>query len=152
MPHDVIVMMPDVEAYAPCIESVFSHVPGQGGPPIPFSLSDRRKRIESGVLEAFLNILAMNDARLERSRVLELLQSGPIALKFGIVGNQVEMIETAIRTANIFWGRDGNHRQELTGTGFEEKHLDVRSGQAVFRDSTARSGLYDGQGQAPAVF
>ena len=119
-PHDVIVMMPDVESYAPCIEAVFSHVPGQQTPAIPFTLSDRRKRIESPVMEAFLSLLAMTDFRFERNRVLSLLAFEPIGARFDIAPGEVSAIEAAVVKANVFWGRDGAHRQKLTRAGFEE--------------------------------
>ncbi len=119
-PHDVIVMMPDVESYAPCIEAVFSHVPGQSSPGIPFTLSDRRKRVESPVMEAVLSLLAMTDSRFERNRVLALLAFDPIGARFDIAPGEVSAIEEAVVKANVFWGRDGAHRQKLTRAGFEE--------------------------------
>jgi exodeoxyribonuclease V gamma subunit len=110
-PHDIIVMMPDIEAYAPFIESVFSLET-----PLPFSISDRRKRSESEPLEVFLKILALQGSRLEKSLVLDLLLSGSIAGKFKISLDDTTKIEQMIDNANILWGRDGEHRK---GLGFE---------------------------------
>jgi exodeoxyribonuclease V gamma subunit len=56
-PHDMIVMMPDIEAYAPFIEAVFSREPA-----IPFSISDRRHKTESPTIDAVLKIFAMKGA------------------------------------------------------------------------------------------
>ncbi|WP_022663820.1 exodeoxyribonuclease V subunit gamma [Desulfospira joergensenii] len=119
-PHEVIVMMPDVEAYAPYIESVFLSLPDREGARIPFSLSDRRKRIESPVIEGFLKILAMNRTRLEKSRVLELLRSDLISAKFSLSVQEVMVIEAAAGEAGILWGLDREHRKSLTGAGFAE--------------------------------
>ena len=110
-PHDIMVMMPDIEAYAPFIESVFSLET-----PLPFSVSDRRKRSESEPLEAFLKILAFQGSRLEKSLVLDLLLSETIARKFRISLDDTTKIEQMIDDAHILWGRDGEHRQSL---GFE---------------------------------
>ncbi len=110
-PHDIIVMMPDIEAYAPFIESVFSLET-----PLPFSISDRRKRSESEPLAAFLKILALKDSRLEKSRVMDLLLSESIAQKFRISVDDTTKIEQMVEDANILWGRDAEHRKSL---GFE---------------------------------
>jgi exodeoxyribonuclease V gamma subunit len=114
-PHDIIVMMPDVEAYAPFIESVFALET-----PLPFSISDRRKKSESEPLDAFLKILALGNSRLEQSCVLDLLQSESIAKKFKISFDEISMIEKMAEDAKILWGRDAGHREFLDLPPFEE--------------------------------
>ncbi|MCD4722639.1 MAG: exodeoxyribonuclease V subunit gamma [Desulfobacula sp.] len=114
-PHDIIVMMPDVEAYAPVIESVFALET-----PLPFSISDRRKRSESEPLDAFLKILALRNSRLEQSCVLDLLLSESIAQKFKITFDEISMIEKMAEDAKILWGRDAGHRETLGLPPFEE--------------------------------
>ena len=114
-PHEVIVMMPDIEAYAPYIEAVFSSEHS-----LPFSISDRRKKSESQTLEAFLKILGLKDSRLEQARVLDLLLSPAIAAKFDILAEELLPIEEMVRASGILWGRDGAHRKELTDAGFDE--------------------------------
>ena len=114
-PHDIIVMMPDIEAYAPFIESVFSLET-----PLPFSISDRKKRSESEPLEAFLKILALQGTRLEKSLVLDLLLSESIAKKFKINFDDVSRIEQMTGNAGILWARDQDHRQALGFDPFEE--------------------------------
>jgi exodeoxyribonuclease V gamma subunit len=114
-PHDIIVMMPDIEAYAPFIQSVFTLETA-----LPFSISDRRKRSESESLDAFLKILALKNSRLEQSLVLDLLLSGSIARKFNISMEEIPKIEKMVEDANIFWGRHGDHRQSFGLPPFEE--------------------------------
>ncbi len=108
MPHDVVVMMPDIESYAPFIESVFSleH-------PLPFAISDRRKRSESKVIKAFCAVLEMAKGRLEKKHVLDLLQFEPIVRRFDIDPEHILKIEQMVSDAGILWGRDGHHRQTL---------------------------------------
>ena len=114
-PHDIIVMMPDIEAYAPFIESVFSRENT-----LPFSISDRRKRSESEPIEAFFKILALRKSRFERSQVLDLLLSESIAQKFNISFDEISMIEKMVQESNILWGRDKKHRKNLNLPAFEE--------------------------------
>ena len=114
-PHDIIVMMPDIEAYAPFIESVFTLET-----PLSFSISDRRKRSESEPLDAFLKILALRDARLEQKQVLDLLLSESIAKKFNISFDEIYYIEKMAEDAKILWARDADHRENLGLPAFEE--------------------------------
>ena len=114
-PHDIIVMMPDIEAYAPFIESVFAFETV-----LPFSISDRRKRSESEFLDGFLKILALRNARFEKKQVLDLLLCEPIAQKFKIMTDEINMIEKMAGDASILWGRDAEHRAALGLPPFNE--------------------------------
>jgi exodeoxyribonuclease V gamma subunit len=113
-PHDVVVMMPDIEAYAPFLEAVFSQDPA-----LPFTVSDRRRRSESFTLSAFLNILDMKDGRLEKSKIMGLLSSPVIADKFGLTLGDLDLVSALFEEAGILWGKDGAHRQEILGRPYE---------------------------------
>lgn len=114
-PHDIIVMMPDIEAYAPYLEAVLSQ-----SPKIPYTVSDRRKRSESRTLDAFLKILALADTRLEASRVMEVLLSPVVAERFGLALEDRDRVADALVAAGVTWGKDRDHRERLTGQGIEE--------------------------------
>ncbi|WP_321492253.1 exodeoxyribonuclease V subunit gamma [uncultured Desulfobacter sp.] len=113
-PHDVVVMMPDIEAYAPFLEAVFSQAPE-----LPFTVSDRRRRSESATLSAFLNILEMKESRLEKSKIMALLFCPVIAGKFGLTMGDQDFVSALFDTAGILWGRDGAHREKILGRAYE---------------------------------
>ncbi|WP_035237625.1 exodeoxyribonuclease V subunit gamma [Desulfobacter vibrioformis] len=113
-PHDVVVMMPDIEAYAPFLEAVFSQSPG-----LPFTVSDRRRRSESLTLSAFLSILDMKESRLEKSKILGLLSCPVIADKFGLTQGDQDLVSALFDSAGILWGRDGAHRERILGRPYE---------------------------------
>ncbi|MFH2091261.1 MAG: exodeoxyribonuclease V subunit gamma [Pseudomonadota bacterium] len=114
-PHDVIVMMPDIEAYAPFIESTFTLENA-----LPFAISDRKNKSGSELLKAFLKLLALKNSRFERGQVLDLLLSEPIAQKFGITSDEISKIEQMVTDAGILWGKNADHRKSLGLPGFEE--------------------------------
>ncbi len=114
-PHDIIVVMPDIESYAPFIESVFALENA-----LPFSISDRKKRSESEPIEAFFKILALRNSRLEQTLVLDLLISESIAKKFDISFDEIAMIEKMVKGAAVLWGKDADHRQMFDLPVFEE--------------------------------
>lgn len=114
-PHDVLVMLPDIEAYAPYIESVFSMENS-----MPFAISDRKKRSESETVEAFVKILSLKASRMEKIRVLDLLQSASIARKFSLGFDEINMISTLVEESKILWGKDKDHRKQLGLAAFKE--------------------------------
>ncbi len=113
--HDIIVMAPDIETYAPFIEAAFSceHC-------LEFSISDRRKRCESRVIAGFIKILGLKNSRLEKSVVLDLLSFECIADKFQISHDEIPIMEKMVSQARILWGRDPNHRNSFGLPAFEE--------------------------------
>ena len=113
-PHDVVVMMPDIEAYAPFLEAVFSQ-----SPRLPFTVSDRRRRSESLTLSAFLNILDIKESRLEKSKIMGLLSCPVIADKFGLTMGDQDLVSALCDAAGILWGRDGAHREKVLGRPYE---------------------------------
>ncbi len=113
--HDIIVMTPDIETYAPFIEAAFSCENSLG-----FSISDRRKRCESQVIAGFIRILDLKNSRLERSLVLDLLSFECIADKFQISSDEIPVMEKIVKHARILWGRDSEHRDSLGMPAFEE--------------------------------
>jgi len=56
LPKDILVMMPDIETYAPYIQAVFD-TPEDPSRKIPFSISDRSIRKESKIINTFLAML-----------------------------------------------------------------------------------------------
>lgn len=111
-PHDILVMVPDVERYAPLAESVF----GGGGSgnriTIPFRVADRALARESAPLQAFELLLGLVTSRLSASEVMRLLALAPVRRRLGITVAQVEHITTWVQSAGIRWGWDAADRAE----------------------------------------
>ncbi len=113
-PDDVIVMMPDIESYAPLIKSVFSveHK-------LPFAISDKKLGSESKTIKAYLKILNIISSKFELHQVLDLLTYTPIAEKFSIdiETDEIKTVEEYAVNAGIRWGIDANHKSKA---GFPE--------------------------------
>ena len=69
--------------------------------------------MEGRFIDGFMSILDMKKSRLGSVQVLKLLEFPGIKEKFGIAESDVEIIEHWIRSTNIRWGRDAEHRHEL---------------------------------------
>ncbi|MEA2080199.1 MAG: exodeoxyribonuclease V subunit gamma, partial [Pseudomonadota bacterium] len=110
LPSDMLVMTPDIEAYAPFIEAVFSST--QAGRRIPFSIADRGIDAESVIVEAFFKLLDLPASRFEANRVMELLEVPAIRSRFNIADEDLPEVQNWIRKTGIRWGIDAASRAE----------------------------------------
>ncbi|MCK5100073.1 MAG: exodeoxyribonuclease V subunit gamma, partial [Desulfobacteraceae bacterium] len=111
-PDDIIVMMPDIESYAPLIESVFSTEYK-----FSYTISDRKQKTESETIKAFLKIINIMGSRFELHPVLDLLSQTPVAEKFSIDQAELSIIEKYTENAGIRWGIDSGYKKN---SGFPE--------------------------------
>jgi exodeoxyribonuclease V gamma subunit len=112
LPKDILVMMPDVETYAPYIQGVFDTAQ-EDMRWIPFSIADRSMRKEGGIGEAFLNLLDLQGSRFGVSQVVNLLECEAVRRKFGISDGDLETVRKWISETRIRWGIDERHKAEL---------------------------------------
>jgi exodeoxyribonuclease V gamma subunit len=110
-PRDVVVMLPDVESYAPLIEAVFRRSPGDATA-IPYSIADRSVQAAAPVVDALGRVFALAELRYSTPQVLDLLALDVVASRFGITPRDVEQLTAWITRANVRWGRDAEHRKE----------------------------------------
>ncbi len=125
LPRDILIMAPDMDAYAPLIQAVFdTHTapsPDQTAVPrIPFTIADRSFRNDSPIMDAFLNLLELSGGRFEVSSVLALLETPPVKKKFGLSEEDMERVRQWVIGARIRWGVDGESRRREGLPGFPE--------------------------------
>ncbi|ADH85411.1 exodeoxyribonuclease V subunit gamma [Desulfurivibrio alkaliphilus] len=109
-PRDIVVMVPDIETYAPLIEAVFRRPTGDRRY-IPFRLADRRVSREAPLLDALLNLLDLARGRLPLSQVLDFLAREPVRQGFGLDGRQLQRLEQWLEQLRVRWGIDEEHRR-----------------------------------------
>ncbi len=104
-PADVVVMAPDIEAYAPWIEAVFGTAPPERR--IPYSIADRSLRAERPLVDAFVALLELPDGRYDANRILALLDVDAVRRRFGFTATDVARARRWVRESGIRWGIDG---------------------------------------------
>ena len=122
-PRDIIVMCPDIEAFAPLIHATFgtsetsSVEPGpspssdEGSPAnLRVRLADRALRQTNPVLGTIGKLLDLADQRLTASQVLDLCDQGPVRRRFALDDEALVRIEEWIAGTEIRWGLDAAHR------------------------------------------
>jgi exodeoxyribonuclease V gamma subunit len=125
-PRDILVMAPDIEQYASCIEAVFDSSSGDGVK-IPFSIADRTVGREGEVCDTFMKIVGLAGSRCGAAEVLDILESPSIRRRFGFDDEEVAHIHRWVKDGGIRWGIDEESRR--------------RVGLHPFRENTWRAGL-----------
>ncbi|MFD1009586.1 exodeoxyribonuclease V subunit gamma [Oceanisphaera ostreae] len=112
-PRDIIVMVPDVNVYAPHIEAVFGQYHREDDRYIPFTLADQGSRGTDPLLIALEQLLRLPDNRQTVSEVLDLLEVPALRDRFGINETDVPTLHRWIEGAGIRWGLDAKRRAAL---------------------------------------
>jgi len=107
-PDDVLVLTPDMQQYAPCIQAVFGMPDGAD---IPFTVADRPLAGTASMVQAFEALLRLPNSRMRVSDVLPVLECPAVQRRFGLSPEDVEMLQDWIADTRICWGLDAGDRQ-----------------------------------------
>ena len=106
---DIVVMAPDITAYAPLLPAVFGE-PGVADAVFPYHLADVPLTAAHPLLQAYARLLDLPLSRLPVAEVLDLLRTPAVMLRFGLDAGGVTRIEGWLRQANVVWALDAAQR------------------------------------------
>jgi len=114
-PRDVMVMLPDVDTYAPYIDAVFGRYArddnGQDTRAIPYTIADQTSRHRAPLLIALELLLSSDQLRFTQTDLLTLLGTPAIQRQFNIDDDDVEQLRTWMTNAGGRWGLSAEHRK-----------------------------------------
>lgn len=113
MPRDVIVMVPDINRYAPHIRAVFGQVQTDDPRYIPFSLADQQQRGENPLLLALETLLNLPESRFSVSEILGLLEVPALRKRFELAETAIPIMHRWLEQAGIRWGLNAEHRAQM---------------------------------------
>ena len=115
--RDVLVMCPDIEAYAPLISATFGLTdaddPGSvthPGHQLRVRLADRSLRQTNPLLATMARLLELADGRLTASQVLDLAALPPVRRRFRFDDDALERLREWVAASGTRWGLDAAHR------------------------------------------
>ncbi|MCW2757099.1 MAG: recC, partial [Nocardioidaceae bacterium] len=113
-PRDVLVMCPDIEAFAPLVEAAFglgeAVAGGHPGQRLQVRLADRALTQTNPLLAVAGRLLDLAGGRAEASVVLDLLHAEPVRRRFGFGESDLETIVGWVERAGVRWAYDAAHR------------------------------------------
>ncbi|MFD2645248.1 exodeoxyribonuclease V subunit gamma [Pseudomonas japonica] len=112
-PRDVIVMVPDINTYAPHIRAVFGQLERGDKRFIPFTLTDQGQRGRDPLLIALEHLLKLPDSRFPVSEILDLLDVPALRARFAIKESDLPTLHRWIEGAGVRWGLNAEQRASL---------------------------------------
>lgn len=100
-PRDIVVMVTDIDLYAPYINAVFNNAPFA----FRFNVADKGYAGGDNLFEALDAVLRLNEDGFTSEEVLQLLELSFIRRRFAIT--DTNLLRNIVRSANIRFGFDG---------------------------------------------
>lgn len=129
-PRDVIVMVPDINKYAPHIRAVFGNMKPGDSRYIPYSLADQQQRGQNPLLVAAEALLNLPDSRFAVSEFLGLLEVPALRQRFAIDEAAIPKLHQWVEEAGIRWGL---HAAQRAQTVAMPEHLEANTWQFGLR-------------------
>jgi exodeoxyribonuclease V gamma subunit len=112
-PRDIVVMVPDIELFAPAIRSVFGQLPRSDARFIPYDIADLQERGHNPLVVALEWLLRLPQQRVRASELRDLLEVPAVAARFGIAPADLPQLAQWVQGAGIRWGLDVAQRESL---------------------------------------
>lgn len=110
-PRDIIVMVADIDRYAPFIQAVFANAPADRY--LPFAISDRKASQAHPAIFAFLHLLGLPDSRFAAEDILALLDVPALASRFSVDESGLRLLRRWVDESGVRWGLDNDSAQAL---------------------------------------
>jgi exodeoxyribonuclease V gamma subunit len=113
--RDIVVMAPDIGAYAPYLPAVFGEPAQYRVDPLhlPWHLSDVGLARAHPLMSAFTQVLDLAESRFTVSEVLDFLDVPAVARRFAIDRSGRDALERWLRRARVAWGLDAEMKAEV---------------------------------------
>jgi exodeoxyribonuclease V gamma subunit len=131
-PRDIVIMCPDVEAFAPLVAAAFGMADEPGGHPasrLRVRLADRSLRQTNPLLSLLSQLLELAASRVTATQLLDLAGAGPVRRRFGFADDDLERLRDWTVGSGARWGLDAAHR-----SGYGLSHI----GQGTWQNAIDR--------------
>lgn len=112
-PRNVVVMVPDIETFAPSIRAVFGQHPRHDARDIPFDIADLRSRGSNPLAVALEWLLRIGDQRVRLQEIRDLLDVPAVAARSGIDADALPGLFGWLEGSGVRWGLHEAHRAQL---------------------------------------
>ncbi|MBT8464565.1 MAG: exodeoxyribonuclease V subunit gamma [Myxococcales bacterium] len=110
LPEDILVMAPNLEAYAPVFRAVFGQ---EGRHRIPYEVHDRLTREDARFYDDFVAVLEVLGSRFSVLDLLRLIDADSMRADFRFSPEERARLTELLAAAGVRWGIDAAHRTEL---------------------------------------
>ncbi|WIX34063.1 exodeoxyribonuclease V subunit gamma [Salinicola sp. JS01] len=118
-PRDILVMVPEIDSYAPYIEAVFGQYAADDPRHVPFTIADQVASETHPLMVLVLALLELPERRLGVSELLDALDVPALRARFGIDEGELPRLRQWLAESGVRWGLSASHRRAL---GFPALH------------------------------
>ncbi|MEM0910976.1 MAG: exodeoxyribonuclease V subunit gamma, partial [Pseudomonadota bacterium] len=119
---EILVLTPNIEDYAPFVETVFSD-PLESNLDLSVSISDRRPVESDPDIKSFISVLALANSRFSVEDVFAPLSSDALKQFFALDSDEIERIQQWLSASAVVWGKDLVHKQAvIDASELNDKH------------------------------
>lgn len=112
-PRHIMVMVPDVNAYAPHIDAVFGRFVYNDQRRIPYTIADQGQRHMQPLLVALEQLLTIDQSRISQADILSLLGVPAIQQRFDLNAQDLLQIQQWFDAAGARWGLNAEQRSQF---------------------------------------
>lgn len=109
-PRDVLVMVPDINQFAPHIQAVFGRIDREDARYIPFTISDQGKRHQAPLYLALSMLINITSSRFGVSELLDLMDVPAVQQAFDIDPADKTLLHRWVQGAGVRWGLNAEQR------------------------------------------
>lgn len=109
--RDVTVLCPDLDRFAPLIESVFS----QSEPRLRYRIEDRSLRATNPVADVILQAFGLLESRASAREVVGLLDSSVVRARFGFEESDLDAVAELVDRLGVTWGFSDEEQERISG-------------------------------------
>ena len=113
LPRDIIVMVPDIDTYAPHISAVFGQIEPGDPRHSPYSLTDQGERGHNPLLVALESLLHLPESRFSVGELMDFLDVPALRQRFAIAEADLPILRRWIEESGIRWGLHAEQREQL---------------------------------------
>ncbi|MFC4128726.1 exodeoxyribonuclease V subunit gamma [Nocardia rhizosphaerae] len=134
-PRDVLIMCPDVEAYAPLVRAAFGQrgggsvdLPVEGEHPahqLRVRLADRGRAVTNPILAVIIDLLELADGRVTVTQVLDLAASETVRRRCGFDDDDIERLREWAAESGARWGIGQRQREAFGLADFAQNTLNA---------------------------
>ncbi|MFC9659041.1 exodeoxyribonuclease V subunit gamma [Nocardia sp. NPDC127606] len=133
-PRDVLIMCPDVEAFAPLVRAAFGQrgsgvdLPAEGEHPahqLRVRLADRGRAVTNPMLAVVIELLELADGRVTVTQVLDLAASETVRRRCGFDDDDIERLREWAAESGARWGIGQRQREAFGLADFAQNTLNA---------------------------
>ena len=109
-PSDIMVMVPDMAAFAPHVHAVFGRFAPTDARHLPYAVADTTPHLDP-LVQALQTLLQLPQLRLSLTEWLGLFQVEAVCARYGLSPVDVQQAHEWLVQAGVRWGLDADHRQ-----------------------------------------